>query len=66
MDITDFINEAPKYDIGDILELVGYNRYFLIEEIDEYRYCYRELTSDTTERDTFFYIDSNTKLVKVA
>jgi hypothetical protein len=60
------VTEQHKYEVGDILELVGHDRYFLIEKTDEYRYHYRELVTNSINKDTFYYIDNYTNLVKVA
>ena len=65
MEMEDFIKHSPSYSVGDILELVDYDKVLLIEDIDNYRYYYRNLLDNTTGNDTFFYIDSYRLIVKV-
>ncbi len=65
MEMEDFIKHSPSYSVGDILELVDYDKVLLIEDIDNYRYYYRNLLDNTTGNDTFFYIDIHRLIVKV-
>ena len=65
MDIECIMSDAPKYDIGDMLIITGSSDVYLIEHRSDYKYHYKNLTNGMTYTNTIFYIDSNTKFIKV-
>lgn len=60
------ILNAPKYQVGDIIQVISTGAFWLIEDIDHFEYCVRILDTDNTRRDSIFYIDIHTNIIKVA
>jgi len=63
-----YFNHEGSYAIGDILkvETSDYLAYLLIEDLDEYSYYFRNLSSGEISRESIWYLDTHKSVMKVA